>query len=157
MKIRYKINEKAIKILREKYCTENNKDRFILIHNKLIDNEKELKQLCNLYGLNIKLSSNVAKEVIKVCNKIDYNFYLDKEYLKYEIEKATSILGFEYSNKAGKSKISKVEIKIPFNVKTELPDKKIQSIIGIKYKKIDEYNKQLNEMLKEIKNIKVDL
>ncbi|MGM8316790.1 N-6 DNA methylase (plasmid) [Clostridium perfringens] len=157
LKIRYKINEKAIKILREKYCTENNKDRFILIHNKLIDNEKELKQLCNLYGLNIKLSSNVAKEVIKVCNKIDYNFYLDKEYLKYEIEKATSILGFEYSNKAGKSKISKVEIKIPFNVKTELPDKKIQSIIGIKYKKIDEYNKQLNEMLKEIKNIKVDL
>lgn len=156
-KIRYKIKSEALNILKENYMNDSNKSQLELLNGKLVTDIKELKVLCKSYGLDIRISSKIAQNILEKCDKIDYNMYLDKEYVKYEIENATAVLGFEYSNKAGKSKISGIEIKIPFDLETELPDKKTQEEIGKKYKKVDEYKKDLEDILEEIKKIKIDL
>ncbi|HII4515057.1 TPA: N-6 DNA methylase [Clostridium perfringens] len=156
-KIVYKLTDKAINIIKENYLNKNDYSQIELLNGKLISDIKELKALCKLYGLDIKISSKIGKSIIENCIKIDYNDYLDKEYIKYEIENSTSVLGFEYSNKAGKSKIGTVEIKIPFNAGTELPDKDMQEEIGAKYKKVEKYKKDLEDILEEIKKIKIDL
>lgn len=158
LKTRYKITGETIKFIKEELQLEEVSSELEMIRGILVNNEKELKSLLKNKPYHISISNHIAQDIIKnKCMKIDYNLYLDKEYIKYEIEKATSLLGFEYSNKAGKSKISKVQIRIPVNNDNNLPNLELQKEIGKKYKIIDQYKKELEDTLEDIKKIKIDL
>jgi len=88
--------------------------------------------------------------------KEEYDGKLDKDYLKFEIEKQLLINGFSFVDKCGVEKIKPVLIRVPTTKKGDIDFDK-QKEIANKYKKVDFVKKKLNERYMEIKSIKIEI
>ena len=80
----------------------------------------------------------------------------DLLYLKYIIENELASQNFGFTNKAGKSKIQNIQIKIPITSMGEF-DLQKQKEIAEKYRKIEEIKQNIKTKLEKIENIKVDI
>lgn len=78
------------------------------------------------------------------------------EYIYFAIQDIKQKYGFNYTHKATLENIKKINILIPVNSQNE-PDPQKQQEIAERCRKIEEARNALNEELKKIKNIKVDI
>ncbi|UCM93428.1 MAG: restriction endonuclease subunit S [Rickettsia endosymbiont of Cimex lectularius] len=101
----------------------------------------------NRFSLSEKVIPLILRDKFKDCNKL---------YLKYTIENELTTKNFGFANKAGKSKIKNIEIKIPITVTGEF-DLLKQKEIAEKYRKIEEIKNNIKRELEKIENIKVDI
>lgn len=88
--------------------------------------------------------------------KKEFKDLLDKNYLKFEIEKELLLNGFSFLNKCGVAKIKSVSIKIPVD-KSQNFDLDKQKELANKYIKIKELKENLKSMYDEISNSKISL
>lgn len=99
---------------------------------------------------------SLSEKVIPLIIFSQYRYILDKVYLKYEIEKEAKKKEFGFTNKAGKSKLQQVVIKIPINRKNEF-DLAKQKEVAQRYEKIDALKRELGEKLDMLANYKISL
>jgi hypothetical protein len=98
----------------------------------------------------------LSEKVIPLIVKSAYKNCLDKIYLKYAIENKLATQNFGFTNKAGKSKIKNVKIKIPITSSGEFGIEK-QRKVAEEYQKIEEIRKNIRTQLEKIENTKVDI
>jgi len=99
------------------------------------------------FSLSEKVIPLILREKYRNCDQI---------YLKYTIENELASKNFGFTNKAGKSKIQNIQIKIPVDSKGSF-DLQKQKEIAEKYYKIEEIKKSIKAELEKIENIKVDI
>lgn len=88
--------------------------------------------------------------------KKEFRNLIDKQYLKYEIEKNLHLNGFSFLDKCGVDKIKSVLIKIP--VKNDGTfDLDMQKELGAKYGVINELKKEIFSKYENIEKLKIDL
>lgn len=87
--------------------------------------------------------------------KDQYKADLNKDYLKFEIERQLFLNGFSYLNKCGVDKIKEVNIFIPVKDDGEFDSEK-QIELANKYTKIKELKKELDTFFQNIINLKVN-
>jgi hypothetical protein len=93
----------------------------------------------------------------KVIPLIVYDYlknYIDYDYLRYAILKTDDIKNFNFSNKAGKTKLGDILIKIPINSQN-MYDLNKQKEFTVKYKLIEEEKKSLIKKQEELNNINI--
>jgi hypothetical protein len=99
---------------------------------------------------------SLSEKVIPLIVKSAYKNCLDKINLKYAIENKLATQNFGFTNKAGKSKIKNVKIKIPITSSGEFGIEK-QRKVAEEYQKIEEIRKNIRTQLEKIENTKVDI
>jgi hypothetical protein len=97
----------------------------------------------------------LSEKVIPLILQEKYKHF-NQLYLKYIMENELAIKNFGFTNKAGKSKIQNIQIKIPITSTSEF-DLPKQKAIAEKYRKIEEIKNNIQAELKKIENIKVDV
>ncbi len=97
------------------------------------------------------LSEKVIPLILFDKYKNSFNF----EFLKYEIERQAEKQNFSYTKKAGKSKISNIEIPLPVDYNNEI-DLKQQNKVAEQIKLIDELKIKIKEYQQTIKNVIID-
>lgn len=97
---------------------------------------------------------SLSEKVIPLILFSEYETKLDKTFLKYEIEKEAKKQEFGFTNKAGKSRLKSIIIRIPVNKDNDFDIHKQQEIAQ-KYKKIEELKKELKEKLDILANYKI--
>lgn len=99
---------------------------------------------------------SLSEKVIPLIVKDEYSDQLDIRYLKYTIENEFRKQGFGFSNKAGKSKISPIEINVPCD-KDKKPDLKLQSLIADKHESIDQIKSSMEKELAKLEGVTISI
>jgi len=99
------------------------------------------------FSLSEKVIPLILQENFKNCDLL---------YLKYTIENELASQNFGFTNKAGKSKIQNIKIKIPITPSGKF-DLQKQKEIAEKYRKIEEIKRSIKAELEKIENVKVDI
>ena len=100
-----------------------------------------------------KFSTNDHHRPIHI--KSIYEKFLDKNFLRFELQKTIMKEGFVWSKTASKEKVEKLSIPIPINSKGEF-DLEAQKEIAEKYRKIEQIKKSISAELDKIANIEID-
>lgn len=99
---------------------------------------------------------SLSEKVIPLIPKSEWLGKIDLQYIKYELEKRAAERGFGYTNKAGKTRISDIEIPIPLD-KSGNANLDIQTAIANKYKKTYELKDNIISQLRDITSLSVSL
>lgn len=100
-----------------------------------------------------KFSTNDHHRPIHI--KSIYEKFLDKNFLRFELQKTIMKEGFVWSKTASKEKVEKLSIPIPINSKGEF-DLEAQKEIAEKYRKIEQIKKSISAELDKIATIEID-
>jgi type I restriction enzyme M protein len=130
------------------------------------DNLKDVKYFENCMTWNIDGSIGkvfIRNEKFSLSEKVipleifeEYKETLSNLFLKYIIEDEAYKEGFCFTNKAGKSKLKELRIKIPINEKKQF-DLIAQNKIVEKYNLIKELKEKINEYRENIKNLTIQI
>jgi len=99
---------------------------------------------------------SLSEKVIPLILREQYKTKLDVFFLKYVIETTFNKQRFDFSNKAGKSKIKDILIDIPVDTSGEF-DLSSQMEIAAKYKKIEHLKGNVLNELEKIENVIIDI
>jgi len=101
-----------------------------------------------------RFSTNESRYIMSV--KSEYKNMIDPLYFKYVLETKVKELGFGFTNKLGKTKLSKIEIPVPIDSKGN-PSPTEQVKIRNLYENIDLIKEKLIENLDELGEVSVEI
>lgn len=145
------------------------KDPDFIGYGKVKDNLSGIKYFENCLTWNIdgyigkafyrKGRFTLSEKVIPLILNDEYKETINYEYVKYVLEKEATKKEMNFSNKAGKSRISDIKIKIP--IKTidgeVIIDFDKQQELSKKYIKIEEIKQQISNELSSFRELSVEL
>jgi len=99
---------------------------------------------------------SLSEKVIPLIIKKEYRDLIDISYLKYRIEIEAKKEDYNYSNKAGKGKLNKLETLMPINEKGKI-DINIQREISDLHNSIEEIQKEITNKLLALTALQVDI
>jgi len=99
---------------------------------------------------------SLSEKVIPLVLFHENAYLLDINYLMYELESQTAECDFGFGNKAGKSKIKNIILRIPVD-ESGLFDIEAQQEIADKYRKIEEIKKAISAELKRLQSTSISL
>lgn len=142
------------------------KDEELVGYGYVLDNLEGIKYFENCLTWNIDGSIGKAhyrkgrfalsEKVIPLIIKQQFRETINIDYLKYQIEIEAQKEDFNYSNKAGKGKLNKLEINIPVDTLGKF-DLQTQKEIADLYKSIESIQKEMVATLGSISGLSIDI
>ncbi len=143
------------------------KDADFAGYGKIKDNLPNVKYFSNCLTWNIdgyigkaffrQERFTLSEKVIPLILKDKYKKEIDYLYVKYVLEKEAVKKDLGFSNKAGKSRIGDITIRIPINLKRGGFDLRKQKELAANYKKIEDIKEQISEELKTFDKSVIEL
>lgn len=143
------------------------KDPDFLGYGRVADNLPNIKYFENCLTWNIdgyigkafyrKGRFTLSEKVIPLVLRKDFSKIIDYEYLKYVIEKESIKKDLNFSNKAGKSRISDIKIRLPINNANKEIDLQKQKELAKRYKVVEDIKEQISEEMNAIKEASIEL